>query len=517
MVDPVRDNVPAPVSIKRNIAANYVGQGVASLLSLALVPVYIRYLGIEAYSLVGLFAVIQAWMALLDAGMAPTLGREMARFTAGTVTVQAIRDLLRSIETLYLGMAALVALSLTWAADFLARHWLNIDRLPVEVVIGALSMLGVVVALRFCEGIYRSALMGLQQQVWINTMMVIVAVSRSLGALGVLAMVSPTVQAFFAWQGLISVLSLGAMMVRLHRSLPRAPRPARFSLASLATVRRFAGGVFGITILSMMLMQIDKLLLSRLIGLTDFGYYMLAATIAGGLWLVGAPVVLAVAPVLVRLTEAGDETQLSVTYHKASQLVAVLLAPASLIMMVFPFGVLFAWSGDAALAARAAAILAMISAGIFMNGLWQVPMQLQLAAGWTGLTLRIQLVALVVMVVGLFWAVPIWGPIAAAALWTLINSFFLIIGMPLVHRRLLPGALRRWWLRDVLPPLVGAVVAVALAWLVRPAPDAGRWLWLGFIMLTGSVAIAASLAMADTLRGRVLEIAGATTARFRGG
>ncbi len=150
MVDPVRDNVPAPVSIKRNIAANYVGQGVASLLSLALVPVYIRYLGIEAYSLVGLFAVIQAWMALLDAGMAPTLGREMARFTAGTVTVQAIRDLLRSIETLYLGMAALVALSLTWAADFLARHWLNIDRLPVEVVIGALSMLGVVVAQRFC-------------------------------------------------------------------------------------------------------------------------------------------------------------------------------------------------------------------------------------------------------------------------------------------------------------------------------------------------------------------------------
>ncbi|QXQ06960.1 hypothetical protein KX816_02545 [Sphingosinicellaceae bacterium] len=58
------------MSVKRNIAANYVGQIFASALALALVPVHIGYLSIEAYALVGLFAVAQAWLTLLDLGLA---------------------------------------------------------------------------------------------------------------------------------------------------------------------------------------------------------------------------------------------------------------------------------------------------------------------------------------------------------------------------------------------------------------------------------------------------------------
>ena len=69
------------MSVKRNVLANYVGQGWSALMGLAFVPLYIRYLGIEAYGLIGVFAVLQACLSLLDMGMTPTLNREMARFT----------------------------------------------------------------------------------------------------------------------------------------------------------------------------------------------------------------------------------------------------------------------------------------------------------------------------------------------------------------------------------------------------------------------------------------------------
>jgi hypothetical protein len=49
-------------------------------MSLAFVPLYIKYLGIEAYGLIGIFVMLQAWLTLLDMG---ALGREMARFTGG--------------------------------------------------------------------------------------------------------------------------------------------------------------------------------------------------------------------------------------------------------------------------------------------------------------------------------------------------------------------------------------------------------------------------------------------------
>ena len=53
------------MSVKRNVLSNYLGQGWSAVMGLAFVPLYIKYLGIEAYGLIGLFAVMQAWLSLL--------------------------------------------------------------------------------------------------------------------------------------------------------------------------------------------------------------------------------------------------------------------------------------------------------------------------------------------------------------------------------------------------------------------------------------------------------------------
>ena len=72
----VRSNEVASVRI--NVIANYLGQGWVALMGLAFVPIYIKYLGMEAYGLIGIFAVLQVSLTVLDMGMAPTLNREMA-------------------------------------------------------------------------------------------------------------------------------------------------------------------------------------------------------------------------------------------------------------------------------------------------------------------------------------------------------------------------------------------------------------------------------------------------------
>ncbi len=109
---PLRDSTDRPgvsVSLKKNVVANYLGQGWRALMGIAFVPVYIRYLGMESFALVGLFAMLQAWLALLDMGTKPALGREMARFTAGRHDVEFVRDLLRSIVIVGLATASIIA------------------------------------------------------------------------------------------------------------------------------------------------------------------------------------------------------------------------------------------------------------------------------------------------------------------------------------------------------------------------------------------------------------------------
>jgi hypothetical protein len=90
-------------SVRTSLVANYLGQGWSALMNIAFIPLYIQYLGIEAYGLIGAFTIVVMFATLLDAGMTPTLNREMSRFIVGEHDAQSIGDLLRSIELLCFG------------------------------------------------------------------------------------------------------------------------------------------------------------------------------------------------------------------------------------------------------------------------------------------------------------------------------------------------------------------------------------------------------------------------------
>ena len=55
------------MSVKRNVIANYFGQGWRAALSLLLLPVYLQLLGLEAFGLIGVFTMLQNWLILVEA------------------------------------------------------------------------------------------------------------------------------------------------------------------------------------------------------------------------------------------------------------------------------------------------------------------------------------------------------------------------------------------------------------------------------------------------------------------
>ncbi|MEN8215666.1 MAG: hypothetical protein ABFS56_04685 [Pseudomonadota bacterium] len=61
--------------IKLNIIANFAGKAWTVLMSLAFVPLYIKFIGVEAYGLIGFFVTLQAVFGLLDLGLSTTLFR----------------------------------------------------------------------------------------------------------------------------------------------------------------------------------------------------------------------------------------------------------------------------------------------------------------------------------------------------------------------------------------------------------------------------------------------------------
>jgi len=485
------------MSLRNNVVANYGGQGWRALMALAFVPIYIRYVGIEAYGLIGIFTLLQVWLALLDMGMKPALGREMARFTAGAHNAQSIRDLLRSIEVIGIAIAGVVALGIWAASGWLATHWVTAKHLPVNVIAQSFAVMGLVTALRFVEDIYMSCIAGLQRQVLQNMVTGIMATARGLGAVGVLAWASPTLKAFFLWQGLISLMTVALFARIVYSALPSAPLPARFSKSALIGIRRFAAGMMTITFLSLLLTQIDKVLLSRLLTLESFGYYALAGVVAGGLYTLTGPITGALYPRFAELATNGDKVALRMVYHQGAQLVTVLTGSVAMVLMVFGNRVLRLWTGNPTLAQKVAPLMAVLVLGSLFNALMWIPYQLQLAHGWTSLTIRVNLVAVCILVPAIVLVVPAYGAIGAAWAWVTLNMGYMIFDISLMHRRLLPSDQWRWYFQDVAAPLAAAAATALLCRWAMPG-TLGKIVEFA-VLLTTSICVLGVTALAAPL------------------
>ncbi len=468
-------------------------------MGLAFIPLYIKYLGIEAYGLIGLFALLQAWLSLLDMGMTPTLGREMARFTGGSHTAQSIRDLLRSIEVIALGFSVLIAGGIALGANWIATSWLQAQELPSEVVAKAFVVMGLVTAIRFMESIYRSSIVGLQRQVLFNVVNSAMATLRGLGALGVLVWVSASIEAFFIWQGLVSTVTLMILAGTTYASLPCAERAGRFSLDALRGVWSFAGGMIGITFLSLLLTQVDKIFLSKLLSLTEYGYYTLASVVAGALYMVIAPITQAFYPRLCELHARNDQGALIDTYHKGAQLVSVSAGSVAIVVILFAETFLRLWTQDTDLAQHTATVLSLLMLGNLLNGLMWIPYHTQLAQGWTSLAVRINIVALAVIFPSILWATPRFGAEGAAWAWVSLNAGYVLIGIHFMYRRILVNEKWRWYVKDVFMPLfVGSAAASALAVLWKAKRSNFNDMTL--LTLAAVITLAATLLSAPILR-----------------
>jgi O-antigen/teichoic acid export membrane protein len=413
---------------------------------------------------------LQTWFTLLDLGISPALSREMARYVGGEHNPQSIRNLLRSIEISGFILACLIVLGLWGASSWLATDWLHPQKLSVNTIVHAFTIMGCVSGLRFIENIYRSGLVGLQRQVLLNVLMMLIATFRGLGAVFVLAFFSNSIQAFFIWQGMVSMVAVALFASFLHKSIPESDIKPRFSWTALRNVWRFAGGMLIIMVLATLLTQTDKILLSRFLSLEAFGYYMLASTVAGGLYMLPGPITQALYPKFTEFVTRGDNVSLVQIFHKGAQLISVFMGSVAMLLIFFGDVLLQLWTGSDKLVLNVAPVLSVLALGILLNGSMWLPGQMQYAHGRTKLGIYINGVAVVLLIPLLLWLVPRYGAIGAAWGWVLLNAGYVLVGTHFLFKRILPQEKWRWYWDDLfLPIMAAASTAFAVKWLC-PSP-----------------------------------------------
>ncbi len=313
----------------------------------------------------------------------------------------------------------------------------------------------------------------------------------------VLWLISPTIQAFFVWQIFVSMVHTSLTAGFLWSSLPKSGHRPHFHKESLFRIWRFAAGMTGISITAIILTQTDKIVLSKILPLEMFGYYILATVVASNLYFFISPVFSAVFPRFSQLVSLHDQNGLKDLYHKSCQFMSVMILPAAIVVSLFSSEILLLWTGNPVIVANTHTIVSLLIIGTALNGLMNLPYALQLAHAWTKLAFYTNIIASIVLVPMIYFLAIHYGAVGAASAWVILNSGYVLISFQIMHSRLLKGEQWRWYLKDVAVPLFAALSVALLWWLFTP-PEMSRLAMLIYLAVVSATTLLAT-ALATTV------------------
>jgi len=482
-------------SVRHNVVFNYLGQFYTAAAGIVTLPLYLSHLGAEAYGLVGFFTLLQAWMQLLDLGISPTFSREVARLHGKPEQAGDLRSVVRSLEAVFLVIALLVTLPLFLARHWIGTHWLSVERLDPGLVANCIGIMSIMLGLRWLIALHRSGINAYERQAWVNIANGIFVTLRFPGSLLLIVLTRGDLLLFFLFQLALAFIEQVLTSRKFYQLLPsRSQGAGSFSLGQLRRIAPFAlsvGYTGGIWVL---ITQMDKLLMSKLLPLSEYGYFSLIATVSSSILMLSWPIGTAIMPRMTALLAHGQDAEMLRIYRKATRFVVCTVTPLALALAFFPAKSVYLWTGDARAAEWTAPILPLFALGNALLAVSAFQYYLQYAYGRLRMHVQYNTFSVFISVPLIVYAAYRYGPLGVGWVWLGLRIFSLTIWSYCIHRVFTPGLHQTWLLKDVLAPVAGCCLAFLA---VAPSLDAhfpaNRY--AGIATLAGVVLIIMALAI----------------------
>ena len=494
--------------VVKNSIANSIGQVYTLMIGIIVTPLYLQYLGAEAYGLVGFFALMLAWMVLLDAGLSPALGRQLAYARGQTKNLDNFVKLLRSIEIIFVLIAVFVSITILLSSEWIANYWIKAENLELDTISYCISVMGLIIGLRFFSSLYRSGLNGLEDQVWLNKANIFLVSLKFIGALFLLHYISTNIVHFFEYQLFIGLLELFIIAIRFYCVLPvnKLNLKLQFHWNEVRAIAPFALGVAYSAVIWVLISQTDKLILSGLLSLKEFGYLSLVSLITISITALNAPIIQAVQPRMTLLLSQGKTDEMILLYRRSTQIIAWLALSVALTVSFFSEPLLYSWTGDREAAKWGADILFWFALGNGVLAVTALQYMLQSVFGRLKLHNIGNTISVIIQVPVIYYAAVTYGALGAGIAWFVFRLVWFFFWTPIVHKIFLPGLHFSWLFKDVLPIAATILmISLLLNQLVEIDMELNRAIMFLLLILLGSVQLIVSLPSSSFIREVVLK------------
>ncbi len=264
----------------------------------------------------------------------------------------------------------------------------------------------------------------------------------------------------------------------------------------------------GIALVTVLLMNLDKMLLSKLLPLKQFGYYMVGGAASSVITVFVSPFFIAAFPRFSQMVATDRQEEIKRLYHLLCQAVTCVVLPVVVVIAVFSPQLVFLWSRNLDLVEHSSLIVSLLVVGSGLNAVMNIPYAFQLANGWTKLAFCQNIIAVVLLVPLLFVLVRYFGAPGAATIWIILNAGYIVISPHIMHLRLLKTEKWAWYLFDVCIPFVGIVGSAGLVRMLVPIATFGLLAQFLVIGATWALATVVALGLTPKVRNMLLKTAG---------
>lgn len=413
------------MSLQKNILANYIGTIGTALAPVLALPWYLEALGPKQFGLIGFIAMLQGLLGLLDAGMSQALIREITiRINSQKAKQNSAASLLFGFERIYWCFAFIAGCVTALLAEAIATHWLKLGDLSLEVGKEAIYGAAAIFTVQFSGSVYRSVLVGAQALVTLNKIMFFSSLTRHFGGV-IIVIFFPTLLTYLLWHtsiALIETLIRGKMAWKI---LNVNRNQLKWELKEIRPPLRFIVSMSGATLLGVLAVQMDRIVLSQMVTIEQFGYYTVAATVAVGMLQLIYPLVQAVLPRAIQLRT--NPIGLRYLSAKLALLIGLLAVLGALTFTVIGEWLLNSWLRSSESATTVYPILSVLLIGTILNAFYNVGYMNWIVHEKSHRILQVNLLGLLLSATLIPPLVTWQGTIGAAFGWLAINviGFFL--------------------------------------------------------------------------------------------
>lgn len=412
------------MSLKRNTVWNISGAGIPFLLGVVTIPFLIKRVGVESFGILSLVWTMIGYFSIFDFGLGRALTQQVASKKDSGSSAE-LSSLIKTGLLFILGAGIVGGVVLSVLAYPLGHKWLNVSEALQANTVDALLIAALGIPMTTMTAGLKGVLEAYEDFKNVNLLKMLLGLANFGFPVISVMIFGPSLAMMVLSLILVRFVITIAHGVLLFQRLPKDWMSASFDKEKMSSLLAFGSWMTISNIISPLMVVADRFIISSVIGASLVAYYTVPADFLIRILIIPGALAAALFPRLTSM-RVNDTIGAKAVYEKSLKLTALFMVPICLFIAVFSFWGLKIWLGEE-FALNSWKITSILSMGLMLNGIAQVPFAAVQAAGEAKVTAYLHLGEFVFYLPLLFVSLHYFGLTGAAIVWVLRVAADLLI------------------------------------------------------------------------------------------